>query len=333
MITAIYRKASLLTALSVCVFLGADPGYAAGPTKQTGMSSPRYSLPASLSGNSFRFADEIIPLRRPDVRSRIQFQVNFLLLDARSVVTLWLSEESRQAWILEEVFEKERIPREFVWLAPIMARMKRSGDSRHKGGLWALKEPCPKVSVLGMYSGKSYDDRLDVELATKCFAVQLKKIRKNLGTRSWLMAAAAYMTSEKTIDGLMKQWNTKSFWNIPFDDNPELLIPRWIALAIIGSHGKTYGLNFKRPPPMTFDQVTGLVLTKDLPVAEIARMTGVPPRVILQLNPKISPSAGLFPAKVKGKRHAHTIAAPRGKGWILVKKLKKGGFLVPTKKR
>ena len=40
----------------------------------------------------------------------------------------------------------------------------------------------------------------------------------------------------------------------------------------------------------TFDQVTGLQLTKDLPIAEIARMTGVPPREILRLNPKIKPS-------------------------------------------
>jgi hypothetical protein len=78
--------------------------------------------------------------------------------------------------------------------------------------------------------------------------------------------------------------------------------------------------------------VTGLVLTKDLPIAEIARMTGVPSREILELNPRINPSTGLFPAEVSGKRQPQSIAAPRGKGWVLVNHLKKAGYLAPAGK-
>ncbi len=307
--------------------------YGAGPTKHAEKTSPRHSLPLSITKNSFEFAGEIIPIQREDVRSRIQFQLNFLLLDARSVVTLWLTEGSRQAWILEEVFEKEGIPRDFVWLAPIMSRMKRTAGKRHEGGTWALEKPCMSESGMNMLTNEWYDDRMDLELSTRCFATTIKAIREKMGTKSWLMAAAAYMTSTQSVDNLMQKWNVKSFWDIPFDDNPELLIPRWIALTIIASHAQSYGLKFKRPAPLTFDLVTGLVLTKDLPIAEIARMTGVPPREILELNPKIRPSTGLFPAKVSGKRRTHTIAAPRGKGWILVNKLKERGFLAPAEKR
>ncbi|MDQ7782450.1 MAG: hypothetical protein RDU20_06215 [Desulfomonilaceae bacterium] len=305
----------------------------AGPTKKPERVDPRHSLPASIMDKPFMFAGEVVPLHREDVRNRIQFQLNFLLLDARSVVTLWLTEESRQAWILEEIFEKEGIPREFVWLAPIMSRMKRGGVRRYEAGMWALEKPCSSESGLDMVSNESFDDRLDVDLATRCFAATIKRVREKLGTKSWLMAAAAYMASPESVDTRMQRWNSKSFWDIPFDDNPEILIPRWIALTIIGTHGPYYGLTFKKPAPLTFDQVTGLVLTKDLPIADIARMTGTPPREILKLNPKIKPSAGRFPAKVSGKNRAHTIAAPRGKGWVLVNKLKKEGFLAAGEKR
>lgn len=287
-------------------------------------------MPPSMTRVPFKFAGEIIPLDRADVRTRVQFEVNFLLLDARSVLTLWLTEEGRQAWILEEIFEKEGIPREFVWLAPIMSRMKRTKGKGHEGGMWALEKPC---SGLNMLSNEWYDDRLDVELSTKCFAARIKEIKGELRTDSWLIAAAAFMTSVGSVKSLMERWNAKSFWDIPFDDNPEVLIPRWIALAAVGSDTQWYGLQFKKPEPLTFDQVTGLLLKKDLPISEIARITGVPARQILQINPKIRPSVGLFPAKVSGKPQTHTIGAPRGKGWILVEGLKKQGFLAPAGKQ
>ncbi len=58
---------------------------------------------------------------------------------------------------------------------------------------------------------------------------------------------------------------------------------RWIALTIIESSSGFYGLKFNEPTPMVFDQVTGVALAKDLPVAEIARVTGTPPRDIMKL--------------------------------------------------
>lgn len=299
----------------------------AGPRKEEPPPLPRYGLPSELSKRPFTFAGEKIPIQRKDVRNRILSQVNLLLLDARSVLGLWLTEDMRYAWIYEEVLEKEGIPKEFVLLAPILSRMKRSGDRSHQGGIWALGKACNSPQGAHMSEDDWHDDKMDVELSTRCFASQIKKMRKDLGDASWLMAVAAYMTSAKNVEDLKKAWDAKSYWNIPFGENPDVLIPRWIALWIVHRYQSTYRLNFTPPPPATFDQVTGVVLAKDLPVADIAAITGVPARVILELNPKIKPSAGVFAAKSDGKRTVHTIAAPRGKGQILVNELKKKGFL------
>lgn len=323
-----FRKLAFLAGIAglLCV-LTVPPCPGEGPRKEPPPPRPRYDLPSELMSQGFTFAGEKVPIERKDVRARITSQVNFLLLDARSVLTAWLTEEMRYAWIYQEILVRERIPKEFILLAPILSRMTRAGDKGHQGGIWALDKPCGAQQGLIMSADDWHDDEMDVELSAKCFAAQIKEIRKALTDGSWIMAAAAYMTSRKTVEDLKQTWGTRSYWDLPFPENPDILIPRWIALWIVHTHRGTYHLNLKPPQPLTFDHVTGVVLAKDLPVAEIARITSTPPRHILELNPKIKPGAGLFKALQNGKHTVHTIAAPRGKGDILVKGLREKGFL------
>ena len=68
-------------------------------------------------------------------------------------------------------------------------------------------------------------------------------------------------------------------------------------------------------------------------MGEIAKLTGTPPREILRLNPKIKASQAILPARVGGKALPHAVAAPRGKGPVLVEALNKLGFLSQPVKR
>jgi peptidoglycan lytic transglycosylase D len=306
---------------------------AAGPVKQSRPNCSRYSLPPTLLDKPFYFAGESVPLQRHDVRSRLLRQINFLLLDARSVLTDWLSERSRYSWIFDEVLRKEGVPQEFVLFAPVLSALALKAPSKPPvAGWWALDKPCGASDGVEMGEDSWHDDRMDLELSTRCFAARLKGARKELGGIGWLMTAAAYVTSTKTIQDLRQHWNTDQYWDLPLPESAEDLVVRWIALWIINSHRDFYGLKFKDAAPFTFDQVTGLVLSKDLTVAEIAHMVAVPPRQILELNPRIKATMPVLPAKARGKRLSHTIAAPKGKGWVLVDKLKKGGYVAESPK-
>lgn len=328
-----FVKAVLVAGVIVLLGLSPVPSNAVGPTKEARTNCSRYSLPSSLLNKPFNFAGELIPIHRRDVQSRILYQVNFLMLDARSVLTDWLSEKSRYAWIFDEVLRKEGVPDEFVLFAPVLSALSLKAASRSPVvGWWALAKPCAASDGVELLEDAWHDDRMDLELSTRCFAARLKDAKKQLGGASWLMTAAAYVTSTKTILELRQRWNADQYWDLPLPENAEDLVVRWIALWIINSHRDFYGLKFKDAPPFTFDQVTGLVLNKDLSVAEIAHMTGVPPREILELNPKIKVSAPVLPATVRGKSLTHTIAAPKGKGLILVDKLKKGGYVAESPK-
>lgn len=324
-------KALLATQL---IFLMAQvcPVEAAGPRRQSPPVCSRFALPPDVLEQPFVFAGEKIPLDRSDVRRRIQYEVNFLLLDARSVLTSWLMNINRYAWIFREIFAKQGIPQEFALLAPVVSGLDPLSTNRIPGaGWWALQKKCGPGEGVLMSVDDWHDDRLDLDLSTRCFAARLKEIRKELPTKSWITAAAAYVTTPKEFEERAKQWNSDVFWDLPLPETAESLIPRWIALGIIDAGRTTFGIRVEEAKPLAFDQVSGLVLARDLTVAEIAKMTGTSPLRILRLNPKIIPSKGIFPATEKRKRIMHTLAVPRGKGGALVQELKKARYLAPRR--
>jgi membrane-bound lytic murein transglycosylase D len=289
----------------------------------------RYALPQSVLEKPFMFAGEQVPLDRSDVQARIASQVNFLLLDARSVLADWLTEKNRYSWIIEELFRKDGVPLEFVFFAPVLSAVPRNSSRAAGAGVWFLETGCSSDEGMEMSDDSWRDDRMDLELSSRCFASRIKALRRELTGGSWLLAAAAYVTSLKTVQDAQLKWNSNSYWDIPLPQSAEQLVCRWIAFALISAHKAAYGLTFKPHSPIIFDQVTGIVLSKDLSVGEIARMTGDPPREILRINPKIKPSEPIFPHKVKGKPFAHTILVPKGKGVLLLDKLRNTGYLVP----
>lgn len=323
---------TLILGALVAPSMGAAALEAAGPRQEVSPTQARYSIPPQLLEKPYRFAGEVIPLDRSDVRGRVRSEINFLLFDARSVLLSWLVEKGKYSWIFDEIFGKEGIPKDFTLLAPALSGMSAKSSSKLPGtGWWAIDKPCAKADGVVMFKDTWCDDRLDIELSTKCFASRLKAARKDLGTQSWLLAAAAYVTSTEQIKQLTKKWDSSDYWDIPLPDNAEEMIVRWVALGIIDADKEAFGISARPAAALTYDQVSGLLLTKDLSVADVARFTNTPARHIIQLNPKIKPNAGKFPALVKGQRFSHSVAVPKGSGRLLVQELTKNGFIAEKK--
>ncbi len=295
-----------------------------GPRSQGQTHLVRFDLPPEL-GKEYDFLGQKLRLDRPDLRSRLISQVNFLLYDARSVLTEWLLEKTRSNWILRETFSKNGVPEDFIWLAPVMAGAARS--SKPQGvGAWLLDKPCSAIEGVEMRDNSFMDDRLDIQLSTKCFAHRISSLHNDYNF-NWFMATVAYLLSPKTTTEIIDKYGTSNPWDIPLPKNIEDMLDRWIALKIIYTNRQYYGLEFKDPAPFIFDQLSDVRLSKDLPVAEIAKILSVSPRLILEINPKIKTTPGIFPAKADGKQLTHTIAAPSGKGVLLLKKLEELGYV------
>ncbi|MFH0957126.1 MAG: hypothetical protein V1897_00325 [Pseudomonadota bacterium] len=316
---------TLLLAVLFCES-GAAPA-AATKSKSGDVECPYYRLPESLIDIGFELGGEKVPISIPDVKERIEFQINFLLLDARSVLAEWMNEKRKYSWILEEILTKEGVPKDFAWLSPVMTGVNRTSNSRTPPvGIWSLNKPCDLSEGLEMHDDAWRDDRLDIFLATKCFASRIKALKGELGN-SWLAASVANVLSVQDVKDLTQRWESASVWDIPLPDQLEDMISRWAAFKIIGTHRSVFGLRFPDPPPLTYDNLTAIELTKDLAVKDIGKFLNVPAKLILELNPKIKISSGVFPAKMNGKTLTHSIAVPSGVGKVFLRKLQEAGYV------
>lgn len=317
----------------IFIFLAPIQTHAASPSAPKPTPSadgcPSFSIPKSLLVDGFELGGEKVPITRPDVRARIEFQINFLLFDARSVLGEWLKEKRKYYWIFEEIFSKEGVPQDFAWLAPVLPGTIRSLNSHSSVGVWALDRPCSSSEGVEMHDDTWRDDRLDIHMATKCFAYRIKILKQDLGL-GWLMSSVAYALSLKTTKNLMEKWNSSSVWDVPLPNSVEDMLGRWAALKIIGMNKSLYGLKYSDPAPLTYDNITSIELTKDLSIGDVAKFVKVPPRLILELNPKIKPNSGMFPAKINGRPLIHSIAVPSGLGRLLLQKLQESGYLAPA---
>lgn len=304
---------------------------AAGPRSEAPANCALYKIPTDLKQKGFIFAQERIPAHRDDIRRRLEFQINFLLLDARSVLTDWLQRLPRYSWIFSEIFKDEGTPEEFIFLAPVITGLDPRRSPPDDGvGIWNIKGLCSKKKDgVELTKSKWHDDRQDLELSTRCFASRIRDLKSTLG--SWQLAAAAYISSESAIKDLMESWKAESIWDVPLPDETEELLCRWIALAIITGRSEEFGLKYKPFEPLSYDEVSGLKLKKDLPVSEISLALGVSPLYVMDLNPKIKVAEGKLPAKNRRGIIEHKLATPKGRGWKLVKYLKRNGYLAKKK--
>lgn len=293
----------------------------------------RFTLPEDVLEKPFSFAGEVVPFQRSDVRYRVATEINFLLTDARSVLIGWLIPRQHPIQVVQPILAKQGVPAEFVFFYPVLPGLARNEQKPSPVGVWQISRPCDKTEGIEMAEDSWHDDRMDLELATQCFASRIKYLRGQIRGESWIMAAAAYVTSANIVSDAQGKWNSNSFWDVPLPSNAERLICRWIALAIIHTHQKYYQINIPSLQPVVLDKVTGLELSRDLAVAEIAAMLGIPAREVLSLNPKLKHAVGIFPALSGSKKLDHTIYVPKGKGALLVRKLQESGHLDPRSKR
>ncbi|MDQ1238590.1 MAG: rane-bound lytic murein transglycosylase, partial [Thermodesulfobacteriota bacterium] len=222
------------------VLLTATASAADSPQVSETATSVRYSLPEDVPRKPFSFAGEIVPFQRSDVRYRVGSQINFLLLDARSVLIEWLIRRDVPVQLIQQILEKEGVPPEFVFFCPVLAGLTRNDQKASGAGIWHISKPCDKADGVEMQEDSWHDDRMDIELATHCFASRIKSLRSQIRGGSWIMAAAAYVTSPNTGSDAQGNWDATSFWDVPLPPNIEQLICRWIAFTIIHGHERFY---------------------------------------------------------------------------------------------
>lgn len=305
----------------------------------------RYGLPPAVEKRGLSFAEKRIPIHRKDVRDRIVDQINYLLMDRRSRVQLWLSRADEFRGVIVPILRKHHVPPEFLFLAAIESSYdSRALSSAGAFGYWqfikttALKGPANNSDYdWKMQITKWKDERGDLMISTASAAKYLAymnramKVRLNgkpekEGFHDWLLSAAAYNAGPARVIERLNSFGTEDYWDVPLPDETEKYVPRLIATWLINTHRDFYGMRSLSHGTKSFDTVTKVVLKKDLTFAAAAKMLDTTPRTFWELNTQVCAEKGVFPATSGGKAISHTIHVPKGSAKKFYAQLKAHGY-------
>jgi len=291
----------------------------------------RYGFPPQVEKNGLVFAGSVVPIHRPDVRSRVLKEINYLLQDRRSRVLAWLNGADALAGVIGPILRQYDIPADFIYLAAIESSYNsRALSSAGAYGYWQFIRPtagCPPKGC-DKYNWKMImcdwkDERADLVRSTHGAARYLawlnrvKKVSVNgqpdrEGFNDWLLTCASYNAGPGRVTERLNSFGAVSYWDVPLPIETERYVPRWIATALIGRYRNFYGVQIPRSRTVAFDTVEKIRLKKDLSFVAMARLLDTNPRVVWSLNTQVAPEKGLFPARSGSRSIEHRINVPRG---------------------
>jgi membrane-bound lytic murein transglycosylase D len=291
----------------------------------------RYGLPPHADKDGFVFAQKAVPMGRRDVRERIVKEINYLLLDRRSRVLLWLARADALRPVIAPILRQYDLPPEFLYLAAIESSYNsRALSSAGAYGYWQFIKSTALCGPKGcdQYDWKMQitnwkDERADLINSTHAAARYLawlnrvKRVSINGkgerdGFNDWLLTAASYNAGPSRVAQRLAQFGSDSYWDVPLPAETERYVPRWIALSIISKHRDFYGVQIPHRGHVPFETVHKLRLQKDLSFTAMAKLLDRTPREIWALNTQVAPEKGVFPARSGRTAIQHTIHVPKG---------------------
>ena len=196
----------------------------------------------------------------------------------------YLSRSSRYIPLMKQIFKKEGLPEDLVYLALIESGFDLRARSRSRAvGPWQFMKPTGKR--YGLRIDSWIDERRDPIRATEAAANYLKDLY--LMFESWYLAASAYNAGEYKILWAIEDLKTNNYWRISqtklIRRETKDYIPKLIAAAIIAKNAARYGFgNVDYEEPLEYENTS-----VDFPIRlrEIAKMVDVDEEEICDLNP------------------------------------------------
>jgi hypothetical protein len=261
------------------------------------------SLVSSLKiEEPLEFCDERVPLEIQEVRERLEKELLLTLWD-RPQVILWLKRSRRYLPYIEEVLQKNDIPRDLKYIALAESAL-RPHASSHKGaiGFWQFMEHTGRQ--YGLVINKRMDERRNLVASTLAATRYFKKLYNQFG--SWTLAAAAYNMGDGGLAAEIQEQGAEDYYHLYLPLETQRYVFRILSVKLILSDPKRYGFHLSDAdyyPPIESDQIQ-LDCSRETHIRIIAQAAKTSFKAIKDLNPEIR---GYFlPA---GK---HTLLIPKG---------------------
>jgi len=242
-------------------------------------------------------AADLSELRLPDdlpasdlpltLNSQVEYFINHFQGHGKASFARWLARSARYAPMMKEVFRKEGLPEDLVYVAMI-----ESGFTLHARSVANAVGPWQFMSATGRrYSlriDQWIDERKDPVKATVAAAMYLKDL-SGMFNGDWYLATAGYNAGENKIFRAIDKYNTSDFWELTkgsyLKRETKDYVPKLLAAAIVAKDPARYGFAAAvAVPQIEYDTVT-LPGRTDLEL--VARLTDTTCQSIRDLNPAL----------------------------------------------
>lgn len=204
-----------------------------------------------------RFADEVIPLDRYDLRERMDRELMaFTYMHSSTLLTL--KRANRYFPVIEPILRKNGLPDDLKYLAVIESSLNPLAYSRAgAAGMWQFMKGTGRD--FGLEVNNNIDERYHLEKSTEAACDYLKQAYAKYG--SWLCVAASYNAGQARISSQLEKQGVDRAVDLWLVEETARYMFRLLAAKAVFNQPQQYGFLLKRqdlypPIPYTTDTIT-----------------------------------------------------------------------------
>lgn len=245
-------------------------------TEEGTFTAVAYELPLKAV-----FAGEDVPLQIPDVRERLdkEIQINSYLHSN----TIFLIKRAHR-WLpqMQKILEANGIPDDFKYLPLIESNLLNVTSPKQAVGYWQILSTSGKE--YGLEITKEVDERFDPIKATVAACKYLKASYRKFG--NWTLVAASYNRGMAGIDRAIDNQQVKTYYDLYLNDETSRYVFRLVAIKEIVENPGRYGFKIDdnllyKEEPLRYVEVTETI--KDL--VDFANAQGINYKLLKRHNP------------------------------------------------
>lgn len=239
--------------------------------------------------------------------------LNFYQNRGRDIMEEGLKRAGKYVPLFREIFQKEGVPLDLVYMAHVESHFKPNAYSRAKArGSWQFMLGTAKL--YGLRQDWWIDERSDLIKSTEAAARHLTDLYERFG--DWNLAMAAYNVGPSRIDRIKRRYGNIDYWAMirrrMLPRETRLFVPSILATIIIFRNPERYGFWIEPDSPLQFETVS---LEEQVAVQTVAEELGVPVATLFELNPELR--RGITPFAYK----EYQLKVPLGTGDLLKERL------------
>jgi membrane-bound lytic murein transglycosylase D len=201
-----------------------------------------FDVPASIA-----FAGEPVPLQLPDVKERLdkELQINIYLHSN----TIFLIKRARR-WLpqMETILRDNGIPDDFKYLPLIESNLLNVVSPKDAVGYWQILKTSGKE--YGLEITNEVDERYDPLKATHAACKYLKQAYRKFG--NWTLVAASYNRGMSGVQRAIDDQRVDNYYDLYLNDETSRYVFRILAIKEIVNNPLRYG--FKINPKHLYEE-------------------------------------------------------------------------------